>query len=44
MLGIIVIVPLSYLFFLICEKPFMKLGKKMSVPKTETTAVVNSAP
>lgn len=37
-------IPIAYVFFLICEKPFLKMGKKKNIKKTELNAAVNPAP
>lgn len=44
LVALVLIMPLSYLFFVFCERPFMRMGKKMSVRDTELTAVINPAP
>lgn len=43
-LSLVVIIPLAYLFFICCERPFMKLGKKKSVAQVEQAAIASPAP
>lgn len=43
-LCLLIIIPLSYLFFLLCEKPFMKFGKKITFRQAEAISISNPAP
>ena len=42
--GIPPIIGVSYLFFWLFERPFLRLGKKVSIKKVEQMAITNPAP
>lgn len=38
LLSVLLIVPVSYVFYLFCERPFMRIGKKLSMKKARQAA------
>jgi len=43
-IGSLLCIAISYPFFIVCEKPFLNLGKKRTIKQTEINAVIDPAP